>query len=178
VGYGRLGRIVARYLLSFEACVLAADPNVSPDQVERGVRLVTLPELLSACDIVTLHANLTAGNVHLFGKNQFASMPCGSWFINTARGELVDEAALLDALRTGWLAGAAVDVLSGEQAPGRLKNSLITYARRHTNLIVTPHVGGCTVESMEKTEVYLAKAVAEWLSQCGGTPARATAGRD
>lgn len=176
VGYGRLGRIVARYLQAFEACVLATDPNVRENELEKGVRLVSLPELLPACDIVTLHANLTAATVHMFGKTQFGSMRAGSWFINTARGELVDDAALLDALRTGWLAGAAVDVISGEQSAGRLKNPLITYARRHSNLIITPHLGGCTAESMEKTEIYLAKQVAAKFD--ANEPARATVGSE
>jgi D-3-phosphoglycerate dehydrogenase len=76
----------------------------------------------------------------------------------------VDDQALLQALRTGRLAGAAVDVVSGEHGPARTLSPLITYARRHNNLVVTPHIGGCTGESMEKTEIYMAQQVAKALA--------------
>lgn len=163
VGYGRLGRIVARYLRAFEACVLASDPHVNEPELEDGVRLVPLHELLQSADIISVHVSLNPGTMNLFGREQFASMRPGSWFINTSRGEIVDENALLDALRTGRLAGAAVDVVAGEHESGRIRSPLITYARRHNNLIVTPHCGGCTAESMEKTEIYLAQQVAATL---------------
>ena len=92
-------------------------------------------------------------------REQFAAMRPGSRFINTARGELVDEAALIEALGSGKRAGAAVDVVCGEH--GRPPASpLLVWARQHDNLIVTPHIGGCTAESMEKTEIYLARQVA------------------
>ncbi len=159
VGYGRLGRIVARYLAAFDACVLASDPHADAREVEGGVRLVELAELLRAADVVTLHVNLNDSTAGMFGREQFAAMRPGSRLVNTARGELVDEAALLDALRSGRLAGAAVDVVCGEHG-GPPTSSLIDYARSHDNLIVTPHIGGCTAESMEKTEIYLARQVA------------------
>lgn len=159
VGYGRLGRIVARYLAAFDACVLAADPHARPGDADSGVRLVELGELLRAAEVVTLHVNLTAATAGMFGREQFAAMRPGSRFVNTARGELVDEAALVEALGSGKLAGAAVDVVCGEH--GRPPASpLIAWARHHDNLIVTPHIGGCTAESMEKTEIYLARQVA------------------
>lgn len=173
VGYGRLGRIVARYLRAFDVDVLAADPFVPEDQVEPGVRLVPLPELLAASDLVTLHVNLTHETEGVFGAAEFARMKPGAWFINTARGELIDEAALLEALRSGRLAGAAVDVLTGEQE-GVADNRLAAWVREHDNLIVTPHIGGCTGESMKKTEIFLARRV------CASLAARrkAAAGRE
>ncbi len=161
VGYGRLGRIVARYAQAFDACVFACDPCVQT--VDPGVRLVPLPELLEAADIVTLHVNLTPENRGLFGRAQFRAMRAGSWFINTSRGELVDERALIGALRSGRLNGAAVDVIADEHTSGRVHSPLLSYARRNRNLIVTPHIGGCTVESMEKTELFLAKKLCEAL---------------
>ena len=160
VGYGRLGRIVARYAQTFDACVLASDPYVQT--ADHGVRLVALPELLDAADIVTLHVNLAPENHRFFGRAQFRAMRSGSWFINTSRGELVDERALIGALRAGRLNGAAVDVITDEFS--RAHSPLLAYARRHGDLIVTPHIGGCTVESMEKTELFLAKKVREALS--------------
>lgn len=152
VGYGRLGRIVARYVHAFEARVVTSDPHVRA--ADAGRPLVPLDELLTEADIVTLHVNLTPENQGFFGRREFAAMRRGSWFINTSRGELVDEAAMIEALESGWLAGAAVDVVSDEYAASRRPPV-------HRNLIVTPHIGGCTVESMEKTEVFLARKVRE-----------------
>ena len=76
----------------------------------------------------------------------------------------MDERALIGALRSGRLDGAAVDVITDEHSSGRVHSPLLAYARRHGNLIVTPHIGGCTVESMEKTELFLAKKVCEALN--------------
>jgi D-3-phosphoglycerate dehydrogenase len=81
----------------------------------------------------------------------------GAWFINTARGELIDETALLTALRSKWLSGAALDVFAAENSSCVKENPLVAYARGHTNLIITPHIGGCTMESMKKTETFMAK---------------------
>jgi D-3-phosphoglycerate dehydrogenase len=92
-----------------------------------------------------------------------------SWFINTSRGEIVDERALLEALESGRLAGAALDVLCGESAAGMGTHPLVAYSRKHGNLILTPHIGGCTVESVEKTEWFLANRVYTLLTQ--GNPA-------
>jgi D-3-phosphoglycerate dehydrogenase len=157
VGYGRLGRIVAGYLQAFGARVLAADPDARADEIESGVTLLPLVDVLRAADGITLHVNLNAKTRGFFGAEQFALMKPGAWFINTARGELVDETALLAALRSGRLSGAAVDVLNDEHATGMRENPLVIYARANENLIITPHIGGCTTESVEKTELFLAE---------------------
>jgi D-3-phosphoglycerate dehydrogenase len=88
----------------------------------------------------------------------------GAWFINTSRGELVDEEALLEALHQGHIAGAALDVLGDEKATGMADHPLVVYARRHPNLIITPHIGGGTVESMAKTECVLARRLTALLT--------------
>jgi D-3-phosphoglycerate dehydrogenase len=157
VGYGRLGRIVARYLRAFEARVLAADPYVEPEAVAAGVELVPLECLLRSAGIVTVHVNLRESTRRLFGRREFELMQPGSWFINTSRGEVVDEDALLEALHSGRLAGAALDVIANEPAP---RSPLIEYSRSHPNVVITPHTGGCTRESMQKTEIFLAEKVA------------------
>ena len=157
VGYGRLGRIVSRYLRSFDVEVCTSSPGVDSNSVEAGVRVVGLTDLLTEVDIVTLHVNLTNENRGFFGAREFALMKEGAWFVNTSRGELVDERALLHSLTSGRLAGAALDVLSGEHSTTLADHSLIAYARTHDNLIITPHVGGCTVESMDKSESFLAE---------------------
>jgi D-3-phosphoglycerate dehydrogenase len=128
------------------------------------VTLVPLEELLLAAEIVTLHVNLDPATVKFFGRDQFAAMRRGAWFINTSRGELVDEEALLEALQQDHIAGAALDVLSNEKATGMADHPLVVYARQHPNLIITPHIGGGTVESMAKTECVLARRLTELLT--------------
>ncbi len=162
-GYGRLGRIVARYLLAFGARVLAADPYGG--DVEPGVERVELEELLRESDIVSLHVSLCDETREFFGRREFARMKPGSIFINTARGELVDETALADAVRSGRLAGAALDVVSGEHPGEARRGQAVAALAALPNVLITPHIGGCTVESMEKTEIFLAGQVAELLAR-------------
>ena len=163
IGLGRIGRMVAGYLTAFGADVTATDPRTAQD--ETGVPIVAMDDLLREADIVTVHASLSGETIGMFGHAQFGRMKAGAWFINTARGELVQEAALLEALESGRLAGAALDVLWDENSDGMGGSVLIDYARQHDNLIVTPHIGGCTAESMEKTEVFLAGRVAAAIEQ-------------
>jgi D-3-phosphoglycerate dehydrogenase / 2-oxoglutarate reductase len=159
VGYGRLGRIVSRYLRAFDTVVLTADPDITPASVEPPVMLVPLARLLGESNLVTLHVNLSDKTHGFFGREQFSAMREGAWFINTSRGELVDETALLDALKSGHLAGAALDVVSGEGSERMENHPVVAYALEHENLILTPHIGGCTEESMAQTEVFLAEKV-------------------
>jgi D-3-phosphoglycerate dehydrogenase len=160
VGYGRLGRLVARSLKALDTRVLAADPHIDPGAAEAGVRMVSLDQLLAEADLVSLHVNLDDKTRGFFGREQFAAMKPGAWFINTSRGELIDEASLLQALESGRLAGAAVDVLCDERTDGMGAHPLVAYARGHDRLLITPHIGGCTLESMAKTELFLAEKVA------------------
>ncbi|MBL8214275.1 MAG: hypothetical protein JNK87_26380 [Bryobacterales bacterium] len=162
IGYGRLGRAVSRYLLPFGCKLYASDlPNASRD-AEPGVTYVPLCDLLRDSEMVSLHASLHEGSARMIDATSFRQMRRGSWLINTARGELVDEAALLRALESGWLAGAALDVVCGEQQLTPATNPLFLYARTHRNLILTPHIGGCTEESMAKTEIFMARRLVEW----------------
>lgn len=163
VGWGRLGQMVGSMLHSFGCDILTFDPHVrlQPEDVDvLGVRMVTLSELLGSSHIVTLHVNLTEDNRRFFNRECFQAMKQGSLFINTSRGDLVDEEALLEALTSGHLGGAALDVLSGESASGMNWHPLVQYARTHDNLIITPHIGGATRESMEKTEIFIAQKLA------------------
>jgi D-3-phosphoglycerate dehydrogenase len=157
IGYGRLGRIVASLLVAFGCRVPAADPSARKRDLAPGVTLLSLDELLSKADLVTIHVNLVEKNRGFFGAEAIGQMKAGGWLINTSRGELIDEQALLTALETGRLSGAALDVLQDEHTLLDRPNPLISYAAEHPNLIITPHIGGCTVESMEKTEVFMAE---------------------
>jgi len=163
VGYGRVGRTVARYCRAFDCNVLATDPRLSPSDIEPGTVLVSLDELLQRADIVSIHASYSRESHGFFGKAEIDAMRPGAWLINTARGELVDSNAVLAALASGRIAGAALDVLDGEFAAARVENPLVAYARAHDNLLLTPHIGGCTIESMEKTEGYMAHRLREFL---------------
>ncbi len=168
VGYGRLGRIVARYLQAFDVRVLAADPHVDHDERPDYVELLPLEDVLATADIVSLHVNLCEQTQGFFGQRELFKMKPSAWLINTARGELVDEAALLAALVSGHIAGAALDVICDENErstqPG---NPLVRYAQEHDNLILTPHIGGNTHESLEKTEIFLADKLAARIAQLG-----------
>lgn len=165
IGYGRLGRMVAKYLHGFGMRVCVTDTK-DIDPVEHpDIESVSLAQLLRTSDVVTVHVPLSDQTKGFLGKREFACMKPGSWFINAARGELADEGALLDALRKGHLAGAALDVLCDEYSSSLRESSLVRYAQQHQNLLITPHIGGCTTESREKTEYFLATRVVEFISE-------------
>jgi D-3-phosphoglycerate dehydrogenase len=165
VGYGRLGRLVSQYLMALDVQVFASGPQIESNSVEPGVIVVPVTELLRDADLVTLHINLTDENHGCFGAREFAQMKQGAWFLNTSRGELVDEQALLQNLISGKLAGAALDVLSGEYSPNLALHPLIAYASTHDNLLITPHIGGCTAESMERAENFLAERLSKFICE-------------
>lgn len=176
IGYGRLGQLVTRYLRAFDAEVIIADPYVRRGAYDDTPPCRDLNQLLRTADIVTVHVNLSSETTLLLGPEQFGLMRRGTWLVNTSRGEVIDEAALLKALLNQHLAGAALDVLHDEQNLGQREHPLRTYAREHDNLLLTPHVGGCTVESRLKTELFMANRlcqfVREELQECDMDPAQ------
>jgi D-3-phosphoglycerate dehydrogenase len=141
VGYGRIARRVAALLEPFDVPTLGFDPFVdkSPDRT----KLVDLPELLGSSDYVSLHAAATGANTHLLDRARFAQMKRGACLVNVARGPLVDESALLEALDSGHLAGAALDVF--EQEPPADARLLA-----HPKVIATPHIGASTQEAQQR----------------------------
>jgi D-3-phosphoglycerate dehydrogenase / 2-oxoglutarate reductase len=168
VGLGRLGRIVAGYFNALGMDVLATTPERDPVD---GVSLVPLDELLRRSDLITVHVDLNPGTRGLFGQREFAAMKAGAWFVNTSRGEVVDEAALLAALEDGRLKGAALDVLAGEPSSITPSHPLVCYAATHDDLIITPHIGGYTVESLDRTEGHLAGVLLDYLDRLRLAPA-------
>lgn len=166
VGFGRLGRMVAEYANAFRMRVVAYDPHVDDVTIVGGsAEPVSLDALLRESDAVSIHCTYSAETAGLIGKDEFAAMREGALFVNTARGEITDEAALLDALKSGHLGGAAVDTLAGELPDGAhlREHPLVDYARTHENLIVLPHLGGATAEATERTQVYIAEQLANRL---------------
>jgi D-3-phosphoglycerate dehydrogenase len=157
VGLGHVGRQVATRALALGFGVVAHDP-IAPAIVPDGVHLTGLDELLAGADIVSAHARATAGNRHMFGAAQFARMKPGASFINTARESLVDEDALAAALRSGHLAGAALDVVERPARGGR--HPLLDLP----TVIITPHIGGATQETLDRGARQVAVAVAAALA--------------
>lgn len=157
IGMGRLGRITAGYFKAFGMQVVGYDPYQQfPAELAQSVSDLT--EAVAEADVVSVHVSYHAGTRHLINATVLQAMKSGAVLINTSRGGVIDEVALLDALRTGKLGGAALDVLESEPDIDR-QHPLIAYARQNPNLIITPHIGGNTAESFEKTELFLADKV-------------------
>lgn len=158
VGCGRLGHIVAGYLVALGMEVYTYDPRPEAGPPPGAVRLDSLTEVLQRSDLVTLHVNYHPGTHGMLGPAELASCKPGAVLVNTSRGGLVDEAALLAALASGQLSAAALDVLDGEQTLGP-DHPLIAYARTHPELLIVPHIGGNTYESFRRTEAFIAEKV-------------------
>lgn len=140
VGYGRIGRLVAQRLRGFGVRVVFSDPEQEPDH---GARRVSLDELLRDADIVSLHAPLLPTTRSLIGPRELALMRPSAVLVNTARGGVVDEAALVDALEHGRLRAAALDVFEDEPPAGSRLLSL-------RNVVLTPHIGGISDRSIRE----------------------------
>jgi D-3-phosphoglycerate dehydrogenase len=164
VGLGRLGSLVASYGNAFGMEVNYYSP-VSRDS--RYTRCTSLKELAECSDIVSIHAQHKPETEGLINNEFMVAMKPGSFIINTSRGELIDESALLNSLESGHLGGASLDVLAGEYKQGfksKLNdNPLVKYARTHDNLILTPHYGGATVDAWIKTEEKTIELILELL---------------
>lgn len=158
VGLGRIGRAVAQRALALEMRVLGFDPFVKEGTVLDGaVRLVPdLVTLLGEVDCLTLHASLTEETKHLIGADQLAAMKPGARLINCARGKLVDESALADALNRGHLGGAAIDVYEKEPPTG---SPLLTAK----NVVLTPHLAASTAEAQARVSTDAVEALLAFL---------------
>jgi len=158
VGYGATGRETARLLQPFRVELAAFDPGLAPEPGAPPVRLVSrIEELLSWADIVSLHAPLTEATRNLLDRERLRCMKPGAVLVNCARGQIIDEAALDEALRDGRLAGAALDTFATEPCPSGLP--LLTAP----NLITTPHVAGVTQEAFARMGMIAAANVASIL---------------
>jgi D-3-phosphoglycerate dehydrogenase len=168
VGLGRIGRGVAQRLTGFETRILAFDEK--PDQEyakANGIRFVDLPYLLKESDYISLHLPLTPSSRNLIAETALASMKESAILVNTARGGLVDEAALLRALRAGKIGGAGLDVLLGEQDPAW--RSVADELMSLPNVIVTPHVAGASREGLARGNLLAAQGIVAVFD--GGSPA-------
>src|SRR6266705_2294420 len=158
IGLGRIGTEVAVRAEAFDMRVLAYDPYISEAAArEVSVELVPLEKLLAESDFVSLHTALSPSTQNLISVANIKKMKKGARLINTARGELIDEAALAEALKSGKLAGAAVDVFA-EEPP---KNSPLVGL---PNVIATPHVAGSTTEAQEEVGTQVAVQIKDYLA--------------
>lgn len=181
IGTGAIGRNVVRIAQGFGMHVVMHDVVPDPTLSAEGGGYVSLDELVSRADIVTLHVPYTPANYHLLGTEAFAKMKKGALVINTARGELIDSEALLEALRNGTVAGAGLDVLEGERAlkdemelvhgsesiqdlKSVLRNHLLIDMPR---VIITPHIAFFSREAYREI---LTTSVANITNFCAGTP--------
>jgi (S)-sulfolactate dehydrogenase len=161
VGFGGIGRLAAKLAQGLGMHVIATDPAIAAGERvwrESGVAYRGLDDLLAEADAVTLHVPLTPETRHLITAGRLARMKRGAVLINTARGGIVDEAALAESLASGHLAGAALDVFETEPLPA---GSPLAGA---TNLVLTPHVAGVTRESNARVSSMIAEKVAQALS--------------
>jgi D-3-phosphoglycerate dehydrogenase len=165
VGIGHVGSRVAALARAFGMQVVATDPNLPAEEiVRRGARPVSLPELLAESDVVSLHCPRDAGTLKMMDATAFARMKKGAIFVTTARGGIHDEAALVDALRSGHLAGAGIDVWDREPPP--LDHPLLAMDK----VYATFHTAGVTHECRRDIAQMSAEQIA--LVLAGGQPPR------
>ena len=144
IGCGRIGTWISRYATAFGMRVLGFDPLRT--EVAPTITQVALETLLAESDMVSVHVSYSEASRNLLNRDRIFRMKRGAVLVNTSRGELVDETALLDALCSGHLGGAGLDVLQGE--PDVADHPLVRYARDHTNLVITPHIGGFSPDAL------------------------------
>ena len=154
IGYGAIGRLVARRLAGFDADILACDPVYRGDDLAVAVML---PELLERAGVVTLHAPLLPGTRHLIGAAALRRMRSDAILINTSRGGLVDEVALVEALTAGEIGGAGLDVFAEEPPPA-------ARFRDFRNVVLTPHLGGLSDRSRAAMTRMASEAVLDLLA--------------
>lgn len=163
IGLGQVGSEVARRARGLEMRVLAYDPFVAEERAKNiGAELVSMDELLAQSDFITVHTTLTEGTRHLIGADEIAKTKPTVRFINTARGGIIDETALFEALQSGRVAAAAIDVFEKEPVTDHPLFGL-------DNIIVTPHLGASTAEAQERVAMDVAHQV---IAVLNGEPAR------
>jgi D-3-phosphoglycerate dehydrogenase len=153
VGIGHIGALVAERAAAFGMKILAFDPILTPEAItSRGAESVEFEALLGQSDVISLHVPLTNETANLIGKHALEQLRPGAWVICTSRGGIIDENALLDALESGQVAGAALDVF--EHEPPRASRLI-----ERTNVVLTPHIAGQTHEAQARVAEDIATEV-------------------
>jgi phosphoglycerate dehydrogenase-like enzyme len=168
LGLGRIGQRMARYAKAFEMEILAWSENLTEERArECGARLVSKAELFAQSDIVSVHVQLSSRTAGLIGATELALLGPDGYLVNTSRGPIVDEQALIGALRGGVIAGAALDVFDTEPLPAGHP------LRALPNTVLTPHIGYVTRRTYEVFYTGIVEDVVAWLD---GSPVRVIAG--
>ena len=158
IGCGNIGAIVADRAQGLKMRVIAYDPYLAPERaLDLGVERVSFDDLLARADLISLHAPLTESTRNMLDRAALASTKPGVRIVNCARGGLIDEAALYDAIKSGHVAGAALDVFAEEPARSSPLFEL-------DEVVVTPHLGASTAEAQEKVAVQIAEQIADYLT--------------
>ncbi len=159
LGYGRIGKKIAVYAKAFGMRVLTHD--IREMSLDEGISLVSKEVLFRESDMVSVHLPLEENTVGYVDACCIDLMNPESFLLNTSRGKIIDETALLKALEDHKIKGAAVDVLSNELSFDKKEeihaNPLVSYAKKHENLLITPHIGGASYDAMRNTEVFVAR---------------------
>jgi (S)-sulfolactate dehydrogenase len=161
IGFGSIGQLTARLAKALGMSVIAYDAMMDRDHpayAANGVAAASLDEVITSADVVSLHVPLVDSTRNLFDARRIASMKKGAVLINTARGGIVDEAALAAALKGGALGGAAIDVFTNEPLPAT------EHFKDCPNLLLTPHIAGVSAESNERVSFLIADKVLEALA--------------
>ena len=159
VGFGRIGQAIIPKAKAFGFTINVCSPRTDPKRIQQqGAQKVTFQELLTTSDFITIHAPLTQETEHMFSDAEFRAMKPTAYLINTARGGIVDTAALTTALRNGDIAGAGLDVLETE--PPEPDTELLMF----DNVVVTPHAAFISEDAILELEVTAAKCVAQVLT--------------
>jgi D-3-phosphoglycerate dehydrogenase len=160
VGCGRIGGWMARYGRAFGMKVIGYDPELKtfPDTIERA----TLEDVFEQADFISLHVHLTPQTEGMISAKLLARARSGLVLINTSRGQILDEAALLEGLLSGRIAAAGLDVLTGE--PDIAEHPLVDYSRSHDNLLITPHCGGFSPDAVRFVCAHAARKIKTALS--------------
>lgn len=163
IGLGRLGKISARIGNGFGMRVVACD--IRDDACALNVEMVDFDSVVREADVLTIHVHLRDETRGMVSRDVLSRMKKKAILINTSRGGLIDETALLEALRSGGIAGACLDIIDGEWMEDVRQHPLVQYAQHNSNLLIVPHMGGATYESIYGARVFMAQKVANYLKE-------------
>ena len=166
IGFGRLAKIISRYAEAFNMKVLAYDIDDEKFGLDYLMYKKSLNSVLRNSNYLLLMISYTESNINFMNSDKFSKMKNQSYFINTSRGEMVNEHDLLENLRSGKLKGAALDVLHNDSNWSQNiegSHNLIKYANNHNNLIITPHIGGYGIDSIRNTRIYIIKKLIKFI---------------
>ena len=164
IGLGRLGKMVADYARAFRMRVITYDPHIRKDELTVDIESVSIDQLLTQSDHVVLTAVYSPGDPVILNREHVLTMKPGATFVNVARGELVDELALVEAIDLGILRAVGVDVLPGDSrwsGVDKISSPLIEKSSQTSRILVTPHVGGYALEAVIETRRFMVERVVQ-----------------